>query len=388
MTTHRIAAFPPRILKDRNPYARLLYRELELVGFKTTDASPLKLDWLLRARRHVDILHFHWDPQQKYVQRSPGRMTLLLRRLRLERLVPWWDTVSFVTLIAAARTLGYRLVWTIHEIRPHESSHARHDILASRALARMSHLLIAHDAATVERAREAFGLPAADINVVPHGSYVGAYPPGRARDAVRSELGVPADAFVFLAFGHLRAYKEFPLLFDAFASLPLPSARLIVAGVPWDASIRNAVSAAAEKDRRIQLMLEPVPVERVEELFGASDAAVFPRGDGWTSGSLILAMSMGLPIVAARRPAYADLMDGEEAGWLFEPGDASSLRDCMLAAATDPEQARRKGAMALRLACRMSWAESAALTARLIARIGGGAVDRRPSTVPSTMHRA
>ena len=148
MTTHRIAAFPPRILKDRNPYARLLYRELELVGFKTTDASPLKLDWLLRARRHVDILHFHWDPQQKYVQRSPDRVTLLLRRLRQERLVPWWDVVSFVTLLVAARTLGYRLVWTIHEIRPHESNHAHYDILASRALARLSHLLLAHDAAT------------------------------------------------------------------------------------------------------------------------------------------------------------------------------------------------------------------------------------------------
>ena len=139
--------------------------------------------------------------------------------------------------------------------------------------------------------------------MVPHGSYVGAYPPGRARDIVRSELGVPPDAFVFLAFGHLRGYKEFPLLLDAFESLPLPSACLIIAGVPWDAGMRKIVSAAAERDSRIRLMLEPVPVESVDELFKASDAAVFPRGDGWTSGSLILAMSMGIPVVAARQPA-------------------------------------------------------------------------------------
>jgi glycosyltransferase involved in cell wall biosynthesis len=366
MTARRIAAFPPRILKDRNPYARLLYGELERIGFEAIDPSPLNLKWLLGARRDVDVLHFHWDPQQKYVQRSPDRVTSLLRALRGERLVPWWDLASFVTLLTSARILGYRLVWTIHEIRPHESDYARHDILASRALARLSHILLAHDAATAERARGEFNLPSADIHVVPHGSYIGVYPPGRTREIVRAELGVSPDAFVFLAFGHLRTYKEFPLLFDAFASLPLPSARLIVAGVPWDSEIRKSVSAAAERDSRIQLRLEAVPVERVDELFKAADVAVFPRGDGWTSGSLILAMSMGIPVIAARRPTYAELTDGEKAGWLFEPGDVASLENCLRAAATDPEQARRKGAQALDLARRMSWAQSAATTASLI----------------------
>ena len=388
MTARRITAFPPRILKDRNPYARLLYGELEQVGFETIDASPLESKWLLRARRHVDILHFHWDPQQKYVQRSPDRVTLLLRRLRSERLVPWWDVVSFVTRLALARTLGYRLVWTIHEIRPHESNHARHDILASRALARLSHLLLAHDAATAERAREELGLPAAKIHVVPHGSYVDAYPAGRPRDIVRSELGVPPDTFVFLAFGHLRAYKDFPLLLEAFASLPSPSARLIIAGVPWDAAMRKVVSVAAERDSRILLMLEPVPAERVEELFKASDVAVFPRGDGWTSGSLILAMSMGIPVIAARQPTYAELMDDETAGWLFEAGDVRALRECLSRAAADPEHARRKGASALDLARRMSWARSAAMTGRLIARIGEKSTDRQAIAVTSTMHNS
>ncbi|MEO8575708.1 MAG: glycosyltransferase family 4 protein [Gemmatimonadales bacterium] len=386
MNPQRIAAFPPRILKDRNPYARLLYREMKLVGFETIDASPLKLEWLLRSRRNVEILHFHWDPQQKYVQRSPDRVTLLLRRMRRERLVPWWDVVSFVARLAAARTLGYRLVWTIHEIRPHESDHAHHDLLASRALARLSHLLLAHDEATAERARDALGIPAAEIHVVPHGSYVGAYPAGRSRDVVRFELGVPTDAFVFLAFGHLRVYKELPLLLDAFASLPLPSARLIIAGAPWDADMRKTVVDAAERDSRIQLMLEPVPVESVDELFKASDVAVFPRSDGWTSGSLILAMSMGTPVVAARRPTYTQLIDDETAGWLFKPGDVSSLTECLSRAASDPDEAARKGARALTLARGMSWAKSAAMTARLIARTDESFVEERPIAVTSTMH--
>jgi glycosyltransferase involved in cell wall biosynthesis len=152
--------------------------------------------------------------------------------------------------------------------------------------------------------------------------------------------------------------------------------------------MRKTVSAAAERDSRIQLMLEPVPVESVDELFKVSDAAVFPRGDGWTSGSLILAMSMGIPVVAARRPTYVELMDGETAGWLFEPGDVSSLKDCLSAAATNREQARRKGAFALDLARRMSWARSAAMTGRLIARTGERPADRQPIAATSTMNRS
>jgi glycosyltransferase involved in cell wall biosynthesis len=183
---------------------------------------------------------------------------------------------------------------------------------------------------------------------------------------VRSELGISRDAFIFLAFGHLRGYKELPLLIEAFGSLASASARLVIAGVPWDATVREAVTRATGNDQRIQLMFGPVPDAGVAELFGAADAAVFPRGDGWTSGSLILAMSMGVPVVAANRDAYSRLMNGDASGWLFEPGSTSSLAECLLAAVQDREMAKRKGEAALRSARQMTWAASAAATARLL----------------------
>jgi glycosyltransferase involved in cell wall biosynthesis len=184
---------------------------------------------------------------------------------------------------------------------------------------------------------------------------------------VRDDLGLGRDDFVFLAFGHLRAYKELSLLIGAFAAVESPSSRLIIAGVPWDSAIRAEVADATKRDSRILLMLDAVPPEKVAELFGASDVAVFPRSDGWTSGSLILAMSMGVPVIAARRATYETLMKGDRAGWLFEPGSISSLTDCLSVAAKDPALARQKGAQALDLASRMSWSESAAMTASLVA---------------------
>jgi glycosyltransferase involved in cell wall biosynthesis len=110
--------------------------------------------------------------------------------------------------------------------------------------------------------------------------------------------------------------------------------------------------------------------ERVAELFEAADAAVIARGDGGTSGSLILSLSLGVPAVAARRTVYEELLDGEASGWLFAPGDADSLRQALerAAAATEDER-RRKGAVALRRAEQLDWSKIGERTAGLL--IGG-----------------
>jgi glycosyltransferase involved in cell wall biosynthesis len=106
----------------------------------------------------------------------------------------------------------------------------------------------------------------------------------------------------------------------------------------------------------------------VGELFQAADAVVLARTDGGTSAALVLALGQGRPVVAARTPLYEELTDGGAAGWLFTPGDAGSLRERLAAAASDPALARQKGVEAARLAGRLSWAQTADATARLLRR--------------------
>jgi beta-1,4-mannosyltransferase len=117
--------------------------------------------------------------------------------------------------LLAARPLGYRIVWTIHQVYPHERGDRRLDRRGARLLARLSHHLIAHDAATAEAARAELGLSSRSIDLVPHASYVGVYPSGRSRGSVREQLGLD-DERVFLSFGTLRAYKQLDLLLEAF----------------------------------------------------------------------------------------------------------------------------------------------------------------------------
>ena len=340
-----------------NPYLRLLYGHLAATGFEVVEGACFSLRWLWGSRANVGILHFHWPEGHYRHERGPASLRRLLSRVKL---------VLFATRLVAARLLGYRLVWTLHQVLPHESFDRALDRRAARLLGRACHLLIAHDGWTARHASAELRKPADAVAVVPHGSYIGAYPDGRSRGEVRSELGLPEDSFVFLCFGELRAYKEIDVLLEAFASTSLPSARLVVAGNPKIPSIGATVRAASAKDSRILGMLEFVPEERVFELFRACDAAVHARGDAGTSGSLILALSMGLPVVAADVPTTRELTRDGEAGWLFRPHDVASLREALDRAGADPLEARARGVRAFEIAEELNWTGIARELAHLL----------------------
>ena len=142
---------------------------------------------------------------------------------------------------------------------------------------------------------------------------------------------------------------------------------LVFAGRLEDRRVVDAVAAAARDDPRVRPSAGIVPPEGVAELFGAADAAVLARSAPWTSGSLILALTLGVPVVAAGMAPYRELLDGEAAGWLFAPGDAASLRAALARAAADRRAARAKGEAAVaRAAALPGWPEIAERTATLL----------------------
>ena len=351
-----VASFPPVIAQ--NPYQRLLYEHLAALGVELADGAKLKTGWLWRNRSKVNVLHFHWP--QSYYQ-------WLWEPSWARRPLSWLRLAVFTWRLTLARVLGYRLVWTVHQVYPHETVSAKIDRLAGRVLASACHALTAHDRSTAELVERELGLDADRVVVLPHASYVGVYPEGRDRAVVRADLGLAPDAFVFLSFGHLRGYKDIDLLMAAFRGLDDPSAMLLVAGPALDADTVSALRGAAASDPRIVPVLEFVPDDRVAELFDACDAAVLSRGDGGTSGALVLALSLGLPVIAADMPAYADLLGGGRAGWLFEPGSPESLGAALAAAAADPEAAARKGVEARARADALRWDDySAGLAAVML----------------------
>ncbi|HZP42482.1 MAG TPA: glycosyltransferase [Candidatus Binatia bacterium] len=317
----RIAALPRRL--PSNPYCALLYGAVERLGVEVVEGAS-GVRWLLRARRRVAVLHFHW-PERHF---DPRRLA---------------SAVAFVLRLLLARLLGYRLVWTVHNLRPHEGDTPGH------RLVRAALLRLATPIAHCEAARRALGRAAARAVVVPHGSYVGWYPNRVGARAARARLGLAADARVLACFGQIRPYKGIEQLLRAFAAIPDPDVRLVIAGEPVGGADARVLAVG---DPRVQLVLGRIPDDEVQVVVNAADVMVVPYRDVLTSGAAMLAFSFGRGIIAPRLGCLADLAE-TGAAILYDPDEpgalAAALRRGLAADAT------ALGGAARRLARALSW---------------------------------
>lgn len=243
-----------------------------------------------------------------------------------------------VWLLTALKSVGRPIVWTAHDLTPHEPMPGERRV--QQAIYRLADHIIVHGDGDRERLEREFGIPRDHISVIPHGEYTffdAGVPP--SREEARRWLGVELDACVALFFGFIREYKGLDVLLDAWASLD-PSARprrLVVAGDP----ARLEPGRAAELEARARALgavthFRYVPFEDVARYFAAADVLVLPYRKISQSGVLLLAMSMGVPVVATRVGAFPEVITDDESGILVPPGDAKSLAAALDRALRDP----------------------------------------------------
>ncbi len=308
-----VVAWPVRLRRPHaNPYPHLLYRALAARGWEVVDA----LDFLKRPWRPFHILHLHW-PESGFGHRGLRRLVLL------------WPFL----LGLLARLHGARVVWTVHNVRPHDPVPEGVLRLFHRLLSRLvDGLIFLGPRGMRDFARQDFapfyrGRPA---RIVPHGHYRGFYPDGIGRAEARARFGFSPAERVLLVFGKLRAYKGIEELADVLLRLPDPRIRLLIAGEPHTPEDRRRLRAVRERDRRIRLEDRPFAPEEVQEAFGAADLVVLPYRRITNSGAAILALSFARPVLAPRLGELVHLAE-RVPGWvrLYDP----PLRPEVLAAA-------------------------------------------------------
>ncbi len=106
-----------------------------------------------------------------------------------------------------------------------------------------------------------------------------------------------------------------------------------------------------------------MPEDEVAGLHACADAAVVAYREVFSSATLLLALSFGLPVVAPDIGTAAELV-GSNAGELFAPGGLTSALD----AATHADQAARADA-AIAVAKRYSWDRVGSETVALYRRV-------------------
>jgi len=290
-----------------NPYQILLKRHLNAAGLRVIGNPPLSVLRLLLWRDPLDVVHVHW-PHGLY----SGRI---------------WRYPYIVLVLFLYRILKKNIVWTVHELEAYESPHVRLDEWLRRRLMAWSQALIVHGDATEREVRERYGYKG-PVCQGRHPSYAGWYEDNVDQAEARARLGLPPGAKVFLYFGFIKPYKGVEDLIAAFRNVTDPNATLVIAGNPFDKELEREVARLASPDPRIHCVLRFIADADVQLYFRACDVVVLPFRGTQTSGSIMLALTFGKPVIA---PAIATVPEyvTPEMGELFDPDVEGSLLNAL-----------------------------------------------------------
>jgi glycosyltransferase involved in cell wall biosynthesis len=315
-----------------NPYQTLLYSGLGQRGIYTVPVSTGGLTRHLAQRAEgtapPGVFHLHWTGP--VLQRAASPIDALTR---LE---------DFTNAVRKFKEQGGRLVWTIHNVLPHDARFRPLEVNLAQFLAKEAHLVHVLSMATLEAVAPHYELDPATTRVVEHSSYEGVYPDFVTRETARKRLRILPSEKVLIALGGIRPYKGFARLLDVLDRMTHddPTLRLLVAGKPGRYPQTEELRRRCDANPRVLAHFDFVPADHLQLWFGAADLAVLPYVDILNSGAFWLAQTFGLPVVAPRAGALARMHE-EPHVRLFDPSTTSdleaTLRDAVRAFVT-PDQ--------------------------------------------------
>lgn len=286
----RVAMFPRRSGPKDNPYLAILTGALAQQGVRL---RPIW--WPILP----DALHLHWLESPlwgRFVQRLP-----LLAEMR----------VALILLLARVlHALDRPVIWTAHNLAPHDFASARHARLYARM--RASFLPSVSDVICMGQSAEAAvraafpELARARFHLIAHPHYRGHFDPiaPQIPPEVAADLQGETPP-VIITFGHVRAYKGLPALIGQLRATSL-AFRLIIAG-KGPRTEREAITAAIGGDGRFCCIPRRISDAELAGLTGRAALVLFNFQTILNSGSVLASLSLGRPVLAPALGAMPEL---------------------------------------------------------------------------------
>ena len=148
------------------------------------------------------------------------------------------------------------------------------------------------------------------------------------RPSLRQQLGLPADAVVFLYAGRLAPEKRLPDLLHAVCALDDARAWLVLAG---EGRERRHLENLARSIGLTQILFPGFQSQsKLARFYVAADTFVLPSGSETWGVVVNEAMNFALPVVVSDAAgAVPDLMEEGGNGMVFPAGDRAALRCCL-----------------------------------------------------------
>ena len=143
-----------------------------------------------------------------------------------------------------------------------------------------------------------------------------------ARQRLRTENGIPSDAWVFGSMGRMERTKGFDLLVDAFERAALPGAYLVLVG--------QGAELETLRRRKVPGLLLPGFCEQPQDWMAAFDGFISAAREESFGLVFLEAMAAGLPIIATETRGAKHLRAALDAR-MVPLGDVAAMADALRA---------------------------------------------------------
>lgn len=323
--TYRRDPKKPRVMfwpdySRSNAYQHLLYQELaaDHEVFAAPVAAAVKL---IKKTPHTGplIFHLHWT-NFLFI----GVTSTATARAKAD---------NFLKDLRYFRKKGGRVVWTIHNLVSHESPFLSIEKDLIRQIIDIADVLHFHSAASIPEIETQFALPKEKIRIAPHGAYEGVYADHIDREAARDILGFAPDDQVILHTGQVRAYKGAEDLVATFRALlpDNPKLRLVIAGeFKFDTLGALDTPLSEVEAARVTIVERFLDDTEFQLFYRAANVAAFPYKSILTSGSMLLALSFGVPVAIPAVGMTREVLGDGKGGIVYDPADPKALETTLL----------------------------------------------------------
>lgn len=240
---------------------------------------------------------------------------------------------DFVKKISSLKSNGVKIVWTVHNILPHDSKLKKAQIDLRVELIKLVDIIHIMNDETQRLAEPFFEIPSNKIISTPHPSYRKFYPSVASREESRFQLNIPQKSSVYLFFGSIQAYKGLEDLLNAFEKLQSedPEIYLLIVGKVVNKSYFSSIRSRINSNMNIRLIDSRIANEHVQYYFRAADFCVCPYRISLNSGVAHLSHTFNTPVIAPNIGGFNSLLkDG--GGLLYDNENLDDLFEVMKSA--------------------------------------------------------
>ena len=335
--------------QGENPYQELLYNPLRNKGHDIhyyniqifgKNNLPLLFPLIIYRLKGYNIFHLHWISPFVFPKKNRFFETIML--------------CYFVLFVSFLKLIRYRVVWTLHNLCPHDKNFKFY-LIAEKIVSYLCNAKIVHSKNTVKEMQK-LGFNIRNTYVISIGNYIGVYKNNITKESARKYFEFNENDFIFLFFGRIEPYKGVENLLEVFQKITKKrkNIKLLIAGKCDNKYLKKLLSNYKNifKDD-VKICTNFIEDNKVQYYFNSANVAVYPFKKITTSSTVILALSFRKPVIC---PEMGDLKElPSNIGIFYNPKNKRGLLNCMEKAIAEKFELSKLGKRAFKYAKSLDW---------------------------------